>query len=141
MSFHLVHPALVHFTVAFLVVGGACEVWGILTRRDELARWGGQLILVGLASVGPTIVSGFLAANVVRIPREAQDLLAVHEQNGLILLALLLGIQFWKAWSGGKLGTTESRFYALLLVVAVALTIWGAWLGGQLVYVRGIGIR
>jgi len=141
MMFHLIHPALVHFTVAFLVVGGACEVWGILTRRDELARWGGQLILIGLASLGPTIVSGFLAANVVEIPQGTLDLLDTHEQNGLVLLALLLGIQFWKAWSGGKLGAMESRFYALMLVVVIALTIWGAWLGGQLVYVRGIGIR
>ena len=55
---HLVHPALVHFSVAFLVFGAIAEAGGLLARREALARWGGQLVLVGCVSLVPTIVSG-----------------------------------------------------------------------------------
>jgi uncharacterized membrane protein len=138
---HLFHPALVHFSIAFLGVGGTVEAYGILTRREEAARWGGRLVLIGLVSLLPTIASGYLAANTVELPAGGAELLGRHERNGLLLLALTLGTQFWKAWCGGRVPQGPDRLYALLLIVAVGLAAYGAWLGGRMVYGQGIGVR
>lgn len=138
---HLIHPALVHFSVAFVIVGGACEVAGMMLRREQVERFGAQLLLIGLASLVPTMISGYLAANTVDVTQEGRELLARHERNGWIVLALLLGTQFWKAWRAGNLGPAHRGLYALLVVAAVLFLIYGAWLGGQMVYGQGVGVR
>lgn len=138
---HLVHPALLHFSVAFIIVGGVCEVAGLLSRRDSWARFGGTLLLVGLASLIPTMVSGYLAANTVVVPDGGQALLDGHERNGWILLGLLLGTQFWKAWCRGQFAPGQEKLYAGLIAVVIFFALWAAWLGGQMVYLQGVGVR
>ena len=138
---HLFHPALLHFSVAFITVGGACEVVGLLLRRELIERFGAQLLLIGLASLVPTMISGYLAANTVDVTNEGRVLLDAHERNGWIVLLLLLGTQFWKAWCGGSLGASWQKLYAALVAAVVLLTLYGAWLGGQMVYVQGVGVR
>ena len=138
---HLLHPALVHFTVAFLVTGAAVEAWGHFRGNDAAVRWGSSLLIVALATLVPTIVAGYLAANTVELPPGGATDLDWHELNGWILLALVFASQFWKAWCGGRLPDGQRRLYAALLLVVVVSTVYGAWLGGQMVYVQGIGVR
>ena len=138
---HLIHPSLLHFSVAFILVGGVCEMVGLLSDRESFARFGGTLLLIGLASLVPTMVSGYLAANTVVVANEGQALLDGHERNGWILLGLLLGAQFWKAWCRGQLGPGQEKLYALLIAVVIVFTLRAAWLGGQMVYFQGVGVR
>jgi uncharacterized membrane protein len=138
---HLFHPALVHFTVTLIVLGGGIEVAGLLTAREALGRQGGRLLLAGLASLVPTIASGYLAANTVTLPPGSEAVLEAHERNGLIVLGLLLGSQFWKAWCGGRVPPGADKLYAALVALVVGMTVYGAWLGGTMVYVYGIGVR
>jgi len=138
---HLFHPALIHFSVAFITVGGICEIAGLLSRRAAWARFGGTLLLIGLASLVPTMISGYLAANTVVVADEGQLLLEGHERNGWILLGLLLGAQFWKAWCRGQFGPGAEKLYAAWIAVVVVFTLRAAWLGGQLVYFQGVGVR
>ena len=60
---HLFHPALVHVTVAFLVVGGIVEAFGLMRRRDVVERFGSILVVTGTVSLLPTMLAGFLASN------------------------------------------------------------------------------
>ena len=138
---HLIHPALLHFSVAFVTVGGACEIVGIVSHREVLERFGVRSLLIGLASLVPTMVSGYLAANTVDVTAEGRLLLDAHERNGWIVLGLLLGSQFWKAWCGGRLSSGQRRLYVVLVAVVVGLMLYGAWLGGQMVYAHGVGVR
>jgi len=138
---HLIHPALLHFSVAFVTVGGACEVAGILLRREVLERFGVRSLLIGTASLVPTMISGYLAANTVDVTVEGRLLLDAHERNGWIVLGLLLASQFWKAWCGGRLSPVQRTFSPALVSGAVVFLLYGAWLGGQLVYAQGVGVR
>jgi uncharacterized membrane protein len=138
--FHLFHPALVHFSVAFVVFGGTCEGVGQWLRHERLVRWGSSLLLVGLASLVPAIASGYLAANTLSLPGGTEPLLAAHERTAWFLLGLLLASQFWKAWCGGRIAPPLDRVYALVLLAVVALAGYGAFLGGRMVYAHGIGV-
>jgi uncharacterized membrane protein len=137
---HLVHPALVHFAVAFLLVGAVTEVAGLLASREDARRWGGSLVLAGLAALVPTIATGYLAANTVALEDGGPDALAWHELTGWIVLALAFASQFWKAWCGGRVPERQRFAYAGLLVALAGATVAGAWLGGRMVYVHGIGV-
>jgi uncharacterized membrane protein len=138
---HLLHPAAVHFTVAFIVAGGTLEAFARLAGAERVVRWAEVLLWAGLASTVPTIVTGYLAANVLTVDDAGAAAMAAHERNGWIVVLLLLVAQFWKAWCGGLTTRTASQSYAVLLLVVVAFTIYSAWLGGSMVYVQGIGVR
>ncbi len=137
---HLFHPALVHFSVAFIVTGGCAELWGLAYRQERSIRWGTTLTLAGLASLVPTLASGYLAANTLDVPAAVQPLLDSHERNGWILLGVLCGAQFWKAWCGGRVPDGSRWLYAALMASAVGLAAYGAWLGGRMVYGAGLGV-
>jgi uncharacterized membrane protein len=137
---HLIHPALVHFSIAFIVAGGLAEAYGIFRSHEPVQRWGATLLLIGLVSLVPTIASGYLADNTLDVSGAPKPLLDAHERNGWLLLGMLFATQFWKGWRGGKLGEAESWLYAGVLLVVVGLTGWSAWLGGTMVYGYGVGV-
>jgi len=137
---HLVHAALVHVPVAFLVLGGLTEAIGLVGRSTRVARFGGGLVLVGAVAVVPTIATGFLAANVVTLSAEAYETLEAHERNGWFVLAAFAVLVIWKAWNRGEVPERMRIAYALALVAGVALVVWGAVLGGRLVYGHGVGV-
>lgn len=127
--------------MAFVTAGGLCEIAGSLSKREPWVRLGGTMLLIGLASLVPTLVSGYLAANTVVVEEEARALLDAHELNGWILLGLLLGAQFWKAWCRGRFGPVQQKLYAAWILAVVVVALRAAWLGGQMVYLQGVGVR
>ena len=54
----VLHPALVHFPIVLLIVGGLWEVWGYLGDRESAIRNGGRLTVLGtLALIGSNLIS------------------------------------------------------------------------------------
>jgi uncharacterized membrane protein len=137
---HLLHPAAVHFSVAFLVAGGLGESFGILLRRPGVERWSGTLVLLGTLSLFPTVVTGFLAENVLRPSEDLASLLALHERMGLVVLGTFLALLLWKAWRGGAVPDSQRLAFALALLAAVGLVLYAAVLGGSMVYGWGLGV-
>jgi len=137
---HLFHPAMVHFAVAFLIVGGVGEAWGMLAGRERLARFAGVLVVIGTTSLIPTIVTGYLAANTVELGDAARPVLDAHERNGIFLLGVFVAALFWKGWNRGEIPRTQRPWYAILLLVGVLLAVYSALLGGDLVYNKGVGV-
>lgn len=140
MILHLVHPACVHFTIAFLVAGGIAEAWGAVSGRAGMERFGGMLVLLGSACLLVTIVTGFVAANTVDLPARAAGAMELHERMGLALGALFLVALAWKGWARGQIPERQKTAYAMLLAVGVTLVLGTAWMGGRLVYGEGIGV-
>ncbi len=137
---HLFHPALVHFSVAFLTAGGLLEAAGIFLGRQGWSRAGNRLVWAGLVSLLPTIASGYLAINTLDVPPAAERLAWHHERNAWIALGGFFASRFWKAWNRGSLARPAEIGYALLTLAAVAWLLFNAWLGAELVYVHGLGV-
>ncbi len=136
----LIHPILVHFSVAFLVTGACVEAWGLLRRSERARSLGATLVLAGTVSLVPTIAAGFLAVNSVALGPEAVPVAGRHETTGLLVLATFTVSQFWKGWVRGRIPETQRIAYVVLLLTGVALVVYGALLGGELVYVHGVGV-
>lgn len=136
---HLVHPAFVHFAVAFLVAGGLLEAWGILARRAGAERFGAAILVAGVIALVPTVGSGIVALNSVDLPPAARETASDHESAGFLILGAFLSLMLWKGWHRGRLPDGHRRPYALALIASVALAVYGAFLGGRLVYGFGVG--
>jgi uncharacterized membrane protein len=137
---HLVHPALVHFTVAFLVAGALLEAWGLSVRRPAAARGGGGLTIAGTVALVPTIAAGYLAANSLTVADDAQMVLDRHERFGLMLLGVCLLLALGRAWMRGRIEGRARIPFVLGLLAAAALAVVAALHGGRLVYVLGVGV-
>ncbi len=141
MSLHHLHPALVHFAIAFLFAGALAESWGLLRGREGAERFGSIAFVLGVLFLVATVASGFLAANTVPLPEGAIDALEDHERAGLVLLGVSLVLLLWKAWHRGALPRGQRAAYATALLALAALVGWVAFLGGALVYEHGVGVR
>ena len=137
---HLVHPALVHFTVAFLVAGALLEAWGLLRERPAVARWGSGLTIAGTIVLVPTIAAGYLAANSLTVAEDAQHMLDRHESLGLMLLGFCLVLALARAWNRGRIEGGARVPFAFGLLAVAALAALAAFYGGQLVYGLGVGV-
>jgi uncharacterized membrane protein len=137
----LFHPALVHFSVAFLITGAACEAWGIFLGRSALEKFGGRLVMAGAVSLVPTIIAGFVARNgIVEASETLISAMDLHERAGLVLLGLFGVAVLWRAWGQGRIPEGHRKVYAVWLILGIAVTVYTAWLGGGLVYGLGAGV-
>lgn len=138
---HLLHPALVHFAIAFLVAGGLAESVGILARRERAERFGSVLVVLGTLALVLSVASGFLALNVVTLPPGSEDAMGAHERMGLVLLGTFLTLALWKGWHQGRIPEPQRPLYAVTLLGGVGMVLGAAWLGGVVVYGHGVGVR
>jgi uncharacterized membrane protein len=135
---HLIHPFLVHFSVAFLTAGTAIGLWGAVRRREM--PFATPLVVAGTLSLLVTIASGYLAANTTLFHDAARPVLDAHERNGWFVLGVFALGLFARAWGGGTVTPRWRPVYALWLGFGAALALRSAWFGGQLVYEHGIGV-
>jgi uncharacterized membrane protein len=137
---HLIHPVLVHVTVASLIAGGLVEAYGIWRRREGAERFGGTLVVVGTASLVPTIVAGFLAANSLGLSTAGADAVDDHERLGLLVLGVFVPLLLLKAWGRGRPPERWRGLYVAGLLVGVGLASAAAYVGGFMVYELGVGV-
>lgn len=137
---HLVHPALVHATVSFLIVGGLIEAFGVGRRREAAERFGGTLVLLGIALLLPTIVAGYLAQNSLALAAAAAEAVDDHERLGLLTLGVFIPLLVIRAWGRGRPPERLRALYVVGLLAGVALAGAAAYAGGLMVYELGVGV-
>jgi len=137
---HLFHPAFVHVTVAFLVVGGLVEAFGVVRRREGAEQFGGRLVVLGTASLVPSIVAGFLAANSLTLTPAQTSAVADHERLGLMVFGVFVPLLLMKAWGRGRPPEGLRGLYAAGLLAGVGITVAAAYHGGFMVYELGVGV-
>ncbi|MDH3626124.1 MAG: DUF2231 domain-containing protein [Acidobacteriota bacterium] len=133
------HPAVVHFSIAFLAAGGAVGCLGYLSRRPRWIRVGHQLLAVGSLCLLPTLVTGYLAANSVTTGAVATELLADHEVAGWILTGCAAITLLWLGSYRGEIPAGQRNPFAIWLAILVSAVLYAALLGGKLVYIYQVG--
>jgi uncharacterized membrane protein len=137
---HLIHPFFVHATVAFLIVGGLAEAYGIWRLRDGVERFGGTLVVLGTVSLVPTIAAGFLAENSLSLSPAGLAAVDDHTRLGLLVLGVFVPLLLMKAWGCGRPPERWRGFYVALLLVGIGLAAATAYVGGLMVYELGVGV-
>ncbi|MEE4271931.1 MAG: DUF2231 domain-containing protein [Thermoanaerobaculales bacterium] len=144
------HPAVVHFPIALLLVSTLFDAACLIFRRFVwIDRAGSALLILGSAGLGAAFLTGNRAAEkAAPVTGAAQGILAEHEDLALITLGVAGGallLKLFVTWLGRhdlEVNIGIFRLLALILSFGAAfLLVLTAYHGGQLVYDHGIGVN
>jgi uncharacterized membrane protein len=130
------HPALVHFPVALVLVALVAEILCI-TRRDGRYADVARFLIVAAAWMSiPSAITGFIRADATELDAAQQQLFAVHRVAGIatpVLVFLCAGLGEGVRRSGQ---IWELILYRVVLVLAAASTAVAGFYGGEIVFGR-----
>lgn len=138
MTWWEVHPALVHFPIAFLLGGVAVDLYARRKPRESLARAATGLYVAGTLSGLVAAVAGIVAFfTVPHAGGLAHDLMYWHPGVSLASLALFAGLAF-RRWRSRIAPAGPGTL--ILSLLASALLAAGGFLGGYMVYHLEVGV-
>ena len=137
------HPIVVHFPIALLIVAFAIDLVALFFRRIRfLPRMSTILYVLGALGTLGAVLSGEAAADSVLVRGEANTVLTTHSDLGKITM--------WWFLSYGVLRIALWWWLSFKLVVWIPVTIIGAVgliplfqsasFGGDMVYEHGVGV-
>ena len=131
------HPAIVHFPLAFLFGGVVMDLVALRTRKEGHTRAASGLYIGGILSALPAIATGIIAWFTVPHSDEVHILMFWHP--GLAIFSVLLfAFSTWLRWRE-RWRPPRAPQIALILLASMALAAAG-YVGGYLVYNGGVGI-
>lgn len=146
----LLHPAVVHFSVALTIIGSLFWLVGLLGGKypscKSFGLTGWWLLLLACLGTWASIQTGFWADHVVGRelydPRPLKD----HERYGLALAWVLTATVLLEALRlfASKFQRFQKVFammVAMGLIASCGLVAWTAHLGAGLVYQQGAGVQ
>jgi uncharacterized membrane protein len=153
MRIELIHPMVVHFPIALLLVGFILRILSFFTRKKRScafllpASW--LVLAIGAVMAWVAVIAGELAANVVDVTLCNEDALDYHSTLGQLTaigftIALLFdGVSHWGLIEKPKIGHIFQILHvaAWILYCACAITLLiTAALGGSLVFGQGAAV-
>lgn len=137
------HPALVHFpiaftsgAVAFIAIGTLFRKWSCAAQCLVMGRWmlWGAALFALIAAI-----FGWFAFNSVAHDEASHAAMILHRNWAVGALIALLALAAWDVWRE-RSGTMPSKGFLVLLVAAWLLVTITAWHGAELVYRYGLGV-
>ncbi len=148
MPVQLIHPAIVHFPIVFVLSLFAVDSFALarglpLTSGTELGR--ASMVLAAFAALFAILafVFGDQAYDIARAAGTSVVVLEPHEELGtitavaVIIWGVLRGFIYWRGFS---LNGSRSGIVVFADFVLVGLILITAFYGGQLVYEHGIAV-
>ena len=128
------HPALVHFPIAWVFLLLIVEITALSIGREEWSRAGFFILILASLSFIPAVATGFLRADLMKNDLEFRALMVPHRNlniaAGIICLAALaLRASLRKRFAGKVRG-----LYLLLLACCAVLLFIAGHLGGKMVF-------
>ncbi len=134
-----IHPRLVHFPVALLIVGTGALLASWHPRARAWAKFGWITLLIGWLALFPAIITGLIDQS--RAPQEPAitQTLNQHITAGLSLVVVYgYALYEWMRHRGELAGSVRWRV-TIALLLGLGLLVLTGELGGRLVYVWNVG--
>ncbi|WP_456401115.1 DUF2231 domain-containing protein [Persephonella sp.] len=138
------HPPVVHFAVALIIIGVLFDIAGFILKREDLKHAGFWTLLVGVLSMWGAAITGHEAEELVEDAIKgtaAYELLERHEGIGEILpwAATLIGIL--RVYLRFKYNNLLFAGYLIAGLILAGATGLQGRIGGKLVYEYGVGVK
>jgi uncharacterized membrane protein len=140
------HPQIVHFPVAFLLIYVLLEIIGIILKKDFFQKTAHLFLFLGVLAAVAAVITGNQAAD---IASQWEDkgaiipfgLISEHEEFATITLWYFTGLLVFRT-----VLVLKKKFEGKIRYLIIALAFFGAYLvyqtgdhGGKLVYDKGVG--
>lgn len=143
MDFTTLHPMLVHFPIALLIVAVISDLAGLLLKREFFNRMGLLLLLLGTAGLIATYLSGRSAADGLTETGSLKMAIETHEEAAELTLWLMIATTVIRlGLIGFRKYTGMIRWIPLaLFLVGVASLARTGYYGGELVFKHAAGVQ
>lgn len=137
------HPMIVHFPIALLIVGFLSDLIGILTKREFFTQAGFYLLILGAAGVIAAFISGDQAGSGISEEGVLKQALETHEGAASLTIWIVsiaavfrLALVLLKKFKG----VLKMLSLALFLFAVLSIGRTGFY-GGELVYKHAAGVQ
>lgn len=139
---YLLHPAVIHFPIALLLLNGALTLWYLRRADAFVERSAYGALVIGWWGALVAIVSGLLAV-AVSWPLEDEHIawINAHAVLGALVLFVYGRAVLLRRRDPNVLHGAQRRTYLLLVFAGALLVATSGWTGGHLVYALGLGVR
>ena len=135
------HPFVLHFAVALLLMAPLFDVLGLLFRREALLYAGRWNTLIGTLAGVLTLLSGFSAEFSLTPHSAAGDaLLHLHKALGIVTVLVWVPIAIWRFGSKLAIPLRARTLYLAAAISAAVLLTAETILGSTMVYRHGVGL-
>ena len=137
----LIHPKVVHFTIALFSLAVLLDVIGMITKNEKF-HWAAllNLIFAGAAAI-VTVISGLLAESNVLHNDAAHEIMETHETLGFIVLGSILLLLIWRIILKGNFPGKAVWLYLIIGIGGIGVMFVGADYGGEMVYTHGVAVK
>ena len=140
------HPKIIHFPIAFLLIYVFLEITGIITKKDFYLKAAYLFLFLGVLSAVAAVITGNQAYEIASQLKDKgavipSGLVSQHEQYATITLWYFTGLLVFRTYLvlKKKLKGTLQYLLVLLAVVGAFFIYETADYGGKLVFNHGVG--
>lgn len=135
------HPLIVHFPIALIIVVAMCDFIVIMTARKSFSQ--AATIVAVFAALGAitAVITGLLAADSVWHPEAAHELVETHETVGFVFLGLVIILAVFRLAAGDRIHGRFKWIGFFIALAASGVVAYGSYLGGEMVYTHGAGVK
>lgn len=138
-----IHPMIVHFPIALLIVGFLFDLIGIFVKKEFYCKAGFYLLILGTLGVIAAYFSGDMAGDGISEVGALKQALETHESAAMLSLWIMviasvvrIGTVAFKKYSGAYKWIALALF--LIGVLSIART---GYYGGELVFKHAAGVQ
>ncbi len=137
----LIHPMVVHFAVALLIVAVLLDLLGKATATESLhAAAFINLIFAGVFALA-TVTAGMLAEVRLLIAPDVHQVLDTHKLLGFSACAGIVLLLAWRLTQRGRFPKRGGLVYLSIGLLVAGLTGGAGYFGSELVYVNGVAVQ
>ncbi|MDP3683956.1 MAG: DUF2231 domain-containing protein [Ignavibacteria bacterium] len=137
------HPMIVHFPIALLIVGFLSEVAGLILKKEFFTKAAFYLLILGTLGVIAAYITGDIAGDGVSETGQLKNALKTHEHSAQLTLWLMAGaavVRITLVWMKKFNGVFKYAALALFLAGVLSIARTGYY-GGELVYKHAAGVQ
>ena len=129
-----IHPLVIHFPIAFLMGAALFYFAAWILKKDDLAKTGFRVLLLGALSLAVAVGTGLYAEQGVMVALDVRQKLLLPHRQYMITTSMICFIVV--AWAiAARPFPRKGRIVFLILLLAMVGTMTvGADFGGRLVY-------
>jgi uncharacterized membrane protein len=137
-----IHPLIVHFPIALIIVVFILDLLGALSRQKTLTSAANIVSIFAALGAVIAVISGLMAEESVWHIDEAHDLIELHESIGFAVMGLALVSLIFRPAIKKKKSKSSLLWIAVIISLAAAVLVgYEGYLGGEMVYRHGTGVE
>jgi uncharacterized membrane protein len=135
------HPALVHFPIALLLLAGVFGILSLFSKRDFWKNLAVKSLVGGVIFFPLVVITGLIEEQNLEHNEAIHELLLIHKYLGISALFYYQIVLLWY-WLRKKIaGNKEYIAWVLTLSLGSLLMGYQGYLGGEMVFKYGAGVK